>query len=255
MDFSRQAAVLAALSLAILCGPGLWAEVRADARADVQEEEEQAVRARLAERLPGMPVSEVRPSPLPGLYTVEMGDGSVLYADAEVSHVIAGDMYALTEAGPVNLAEVRRQERRRELLAAVDPSDLIVFAPQETKAVVNVFTDVDCGYCRKLHQERDELADYGIEVRYLAYPRAGPDSQTYENMVSAWCAGDRQRAITRLKQGESVPAKTCENPVAEQYQLGALVGVSGTPTLVTPTGELIPGYMPAADLAKRLGVL
>lgn len=250
MDLARQAAVLAALSLAVVCGGGLWAEVRAELPV-----EGEAVRARLAEMLPGMPVSEVRPSPLPGLFSVEMEDGSVLYADAGVSHVIAGDMYALTEAGPVNLAEVRRQERRRELLAAVDLSDMIVFAAKETKAVVSVFTDVDCGYCRKLHQERDELADYGVEVRYLAYPRAGPGSETYENMVSAWCAGDRQRAITRLKQGDKVPAKTCENPVAEQYRLGALVGVSGTPTLVTPTGELIPGYLPAEDLAKRLGVL
>ena len=217
--------------------------------------DEAAVRERLAERLPGMPVSRVGPSPLPGIYMVEMQDGSVLYADSEVSHVIAGDLYALTDAGPVNLAEVRRQDRRRQLLADVDLSDLIVFAPQETKAVVNVFTDVDCGYCRKLHQERDELAGYGIEIRYLAYPRAGVESQTYENMVSAWCADDRQRAITRLKQGDSVPAQTCANPVAEQYELGAAVGVGGTPTLVTPAGELIPGYLPAAELAKRLGLL
>ncbi len=254
MDLTRQAAVLAALSLAVVCGRGVWADPRGEPGAELPAEEE-AVRARLVEALPGMPVSAVRPSPLPGLYSVEMEDGSVLYADAGVSHVIAGDMYALTEAGPVNLAEVRRQQRRQELLAAVDLSDMIVFAPKETKAVVSVFTDVDCGYCRKLHQERDELADYGIEVRYLAYPRAGPESKTYENMVSAWCASDRQRAITRLKQGESVLPKACENPVAEQYRLGALVGVTGTPTLVTPTGELIPGYMPAADLAKRLGVL
>lgn len=246
MDCHRQAALLAALAVVAFCGRGLSADPRA---------EEEAVRARLAELLPDIPVSEVRPSPLPGLYTVEVADGSVLYADGAVSHVIAGDMYALTEAGPVNLAEARREERRRDLLAAIDVSDTIVFAPRQTKAVVNVFTDVDCGYCRKLHQERDELADYGIEVRYLAYPRAGPDSETYENMVSAWCARDRQQAITRLKQGDKVPAKTCENPVAEQYRLGALVGVTGTPTLVTPTGELIPGYMPAADLAKRLGVL
>ena len=254
MKFARQAARGAALALVAAWGSGVAAQDAVEAAAE-EATGETAVRERLAELLPGMPVSTVGPSPLPGIFTVEMLDGSVLYADAEVSHVIAGDLYALTEAGPVNLAEVRRQQRRRDLLADVAVSDLIVFAPKETKAVVNVFTDVDCGYCRKLHQERAELADYGIEVRYLAYPRAGVESQTYENMVSAWCAEDRQRAITRLKQGEEVPAKTCDNPVAEQYQLGALVGVGGTPTLVTPSGELIPGYLPAAELAKKLGVL
>ncbi len=233
----------------------LWVLALAVAWVGNAAADESVVRARLAERLPAMPVTSVAPTPVPGIYLVEVQDGSVLYADAAGTHVIAGDMYALTESGPVNLAEVGRRERRRELLAGVDMTDMIVFAPKETKAVINVFTDVDCGYCRKLHQERAELAEHGIEVRYLAYPRAGIESQTYENMVSAWCAVDRQDALTRLKQGDAVAAKTCENPVAEQYELGALVGVEGTPTLVTPSGELIPGYLPAAELAQKLGVL
>ena len=245
------AATRLVLALAAACGLGVSAEVGGAEEAV----EETAVRERLAELLPRMPVSKVSPSPLPGIFAVETQDGRVMYADAGGSHLIAGDMYALTEAGLVNLAEIRRQDRRRELLANVALSDMIIFAPRETKAVVNVFTDVDCGYCRKLHQERDELADYGIELRYLAYPRAGVDSETYENMVSAWCADDRQRAITRLKQGDSVSAQSCANPVAEQYELGAAVGVGGTPTLVTPDGALIPGYMPAAELATRLGLL
>ena len=232
----------------------LWVLALAVACVGYAAADESIVRARLAERLPAMPVTSVAPTPVAGIYFVEVQDGSVLYADAAGTHVIAGDMYALTESGPVNLAEVGRRERRSGLLAGVDVADMIVFTPKETKAVINVFTDVDCGYCRKLHQERAELAEYGIELRYLAYPRAGIESQTYENMVSAWCAVDRQDALTRLKQGDAVAAKTCENPVAEQYELGALVGVEGTPTLVTPSGELIPGYLPAAELAQKLGV-
>ena len=233
-----------ALALLLACAHGVWAGAA----------DETALRERLAELLPGMPVSTVAPSPLPGVYAVEMEDGSVLYADAEASHVIAGDLYALTEAGPVNLAEIRRNERRRELLAAVDLSDMIVFAPKETKAVVSVFTDVDCGYCRKLHQERAELADYGIEVRYLAYPRAGADSETYETWFRRGAPPTVSRRSRGLKQANACRPGPARIP--SRSSIGSAPSLaSAAPRRWSPERELIPGYMPAADLAKRLGVL
>jgi thiol:disulfide interchange protein DsbC len=44
----------------------------------------------------------------------------------------------------------------------------------------------------------------------------------------------------------------CENPVADQYRLGIAMGVTGTPALLTPEGQLIPGYVPPAQLRQRL---
>jgi thiol:disulfide interchange protein DsbC len=121
--------------------------------------------------------------------------------------------------------------------------------------VVSVFTDVDCGYCQKLHQEVPQLNTMGIEVRYLAFPRAGKGSETYQKLVTAWCAQDRQATLTRYKNREPVTTKTCaNNPVNAQYELGESIGINGTPALITATGELLPGYMPAAELARRLGV-
>src|SRR5690606_13363610 len=130
------------------------------------------------------------------------------------------------------------------------------FKPKgKPKAVVSVFTDVDCGYCRKLHKEVPQLNAMGIEVRYLAYPRAGIGSESYQKLVTIWCAKDRQTAMTRFKNGEHVATSTCkDNPISDQYTLGDKMGVNGTPALVKVDGELIPGYMPADDLAKTLGV-
>ena len=214
------------------------------------------LRQTLTQRLPDLAVAKVAESPIAGVYAVHLQDGAVLYVSADASHLIAGDMYALTPAGPVNLAEAERAKRRQGLLAGVDSGDMIVFAPESApKAVLHVFTDVDCGYCRKLHNDREALREHGIELRYLAYPRAGVGSPTYDNMVSAWCADDPQGAITRLKRGEDISDRTCDNPVAAQFELGRLVGVQGTPTLITSAGELIPGYMPADELAKKLGIL
>ena len=155
----------------------------------------------------------------------------------------------------MNLAEAKRETVRKDLMAAVDSKDAWVFKPAgKTKAVVSVFTDVDCGYCRKLHAEVPRLNELGVEVRYLAYPRAGIGSASYNTIVSAWCADDRGTALTDAKAGKTIAAKTCVNPVAEQFQLGQEVGVTGTPAIVTDSGKLLPGYMPADVLAQTLGL-
>jgi len=171
------------------------------------------------------------------------------------SYAIAGVLYELTDDGPVDTSEARRAAASLALLADLSTEQMIVFPPGgEPKAVLNVFTDTDCGFCRKLHADVPELNAYGIEVRYLAFPRAGIGSETYDKMVSAWCADDRNDAMTRLKQGRTIPSKSCDNPVAEHYEIGQIIGIQGTPTIITADGEVIGGYVPAAEMAKGLGV-
>jgi thiol:disulfide interchange protein DsbC len=113
-----------------------------------------------------------------------------------------------------------------------------------------VFTDTDCGYCQKLHSEVPELNRLGVEVRYVAFPRQGLQSPAYKELVSVWCAKDRQGAMNLAKTRQEVPAAECDNPVAKQYALGQMIGVSGTPAIVLANGKLIPGYQPAPQLAK-----
>lgn len=211
--------------------------------------------AKLEALQPDLPISSVHETPLDGMLAVQLEDGSLLYATADGRFLFAGDMYSVQDEGFVNLTETIRSERRRELLASVRTEDMIVFAPEgERKTHVAVFTDVDCGYCRKLHMEMSDINALGIEVRYLAYPRAGIDSESYRKIVSAWCANDPQRAITDLKLGKDIPERSCPNPVEAQFQLGREAGVRGTPAIVTAGGRLLPGYMPAGDLAQALGL-
>jgi thiol:disulfide interchange protein DsbC len=209
----------------------------------------------LQRRLPDIDINRIERSPIEGLHAVEIDNGVTLYVTEDGSYAIAGVLYALTEEGPVDPSQASRAATRRALLADVSMDQMIVFAPEgEPRLVLDVFTDTDCGFCRKLHAEVAELNAYGIEVRYLAFPRAGIGSETYDNMVSAWCADDPRDAITRLKRGNKIPSKTCDNPVAEQYEIGRLVGIQGTPTIIAPDGELIGGYVPAAELAEGLGL-
>jgi len=116
-----------------------------------------------------------------------------------------------------------------------------------------VFTDLDCGYCRKLHSEMAKYNELGIRVRYLFFPREGPDTESWDKAVSVWCSANRNDALTRAKKGETIKAAKCKpNPVQRDYELGQDVGLRGTPAIVLPDGDLLPGYVPPAMLAQRL---
>ncbi|HCS26866.1 MAG TPA: protein-disulfide isomerase [Spongiibacteraceae bacterium] len=205
---------------------------------------------------PDIQVENVRASDVKGLFEVRLKDGPTVYATEDGKFFFTGDLFQLAPGGFINIAERGREQLRKKRMAEVKTSDMIIFpAEGKTKGAVYVFTDVDCGYCRKLHNEVPDLNKLGIEVRYLAYPRdfpRGAQSRTTPKMVSAWCAEDQRQALTALKNNQSVKTATCENPVAEQYMLGGEMGVSGTPAIVTERGELIPGYMPAQQLANAV---
>ena len=129
---------------------------------------------------------------------------------------------------------------------------MIVFAPDAPKHIITVFTDVDCGYCARMHRQMADYNRLGIEIRYTAFPRAGIGSPTYEEMVSVWCAEDQHTAMTDAKAGRAVEPARCDSPVSDQYEAGRAIGVNGTPAIVLESGELIPGYLPPDELLSRL---
>ena len=202
-------------------------------------------------------VESVRPSPAPGIVEVQIENGPLLYATADGNYFfLNGDLHQTSLDGAVNLTEERRSLARKAQLAAVSIDDMVVFSPEgEIRDYVSVFTDVTCFYCQKLHREVDELNAKGIEVRYLAFPRGGMNSDGAKKLATAWCADDQQTTLTELKAGVDLPVNDCaDNPIAAQYQLGQDMGVSGTPAIITSSGVMIPGYRPAADLAAVLGL-
>lgn len=237
-----------ALSLAVGC---LCVAVVAAVAADQDD-----VAAEIAECMAaqGLPAESVVPAAAPGLFEVEVQGGDYLYVTPDCRYFIFGNLYEIQDDRRlVAVTEGRRSARRLEIVEGVADADTLVFTPDgEPKASVLVFTDTDCGYCRQLHKQMDEYHALGIEIRYVAYPRAGVGSPTYDRMVSAWCATDPLDALTRLKNGEEIPPRTCVNPVAAQYQLGQDVGLSGTPTLMLADGRMLPGYTPPAQLAALL---
>ena len=239
----------AVISLALFAGGAVSAKSE-------ESPESTALREALLKRFPTMAIERIDATPVKGVLAVVGADGSTLYGTEDGRYLFSGDLFELRSDALVNLSEATRTEKRKTLLGSVADEQMVIFpaADGAAKATVTVFTDVDCGFCRKLHLEVPELNAMGVEVRYLAYPRAGVGSESYKKIVSAWCADDANTAITKLKAGESIPPMECENPVADQFNLGRKMGISGTPAIVLQDGRLIPGYRPAKDLAKELGI-
>ena len=209
------------------------------------------VRAELTKMIPPAADAEIIATPADNVYRMEF-QGNYAFAYVSGDYVLIGELLNTKEL--VNLGDVAQAEKVAKVIKDVPTSKMIVFGPEDAKRHITVFTDIDCGYCRKLHNEVTDLTDAGIQVRYLAFPRAGVGSESHKKYVSVWCNDDQQSALTTAKSGGSVPTATCSNPISETYSLGQQVGVRGTPTIIFDDGTLTPGYLPSAELIRRLGI-
>jgi thiol:disulfide interchange protein DsbC len=199
--------------------------------------------------IPDIRPEAVQPSPVPGIYQVQVPP-QLFYISADGRFAFDGDIIDLNTGN--NVSTTVRDKLRLAAVDAVGEDNMIIYGPKQARYTVSVFTDIDCGYCRKLHKEMPKYKQAGIRIRYLAFPRAGIGSESYKKAVAVWCADDRKQALTDAKNGKPVAMKNCPNPVAREFQLGQQLGVRGTPAIVMPSGEVIPGYVPASRLAQLL---
>jgi thiol:disulfide interchange protein DsbC len=207
------------------------------------------VRARVVAKLQGAKPEDVGPSPIPGLYEVTMG-GLIAYVSSDGKYLVSGNVYDLDTQG--NLTATRRNAARAKALAAASEDQMIVFSPANPKMTVTVFTDIDCGFCRRFHNQVADLNKAGIRVRYLMFPRSGPGTESWRKAEAVWCSADRRDALTRAKRGEEVKAKPCTgaSAIQAQYSMGEDMGVEGTPAIFTQTGDYVGGFMTPDQLVK-----
>lgn len=211
---------------------------------------DKAIRQSLQSIQPDMPIEAIAESPMPGVYQVQLKGGRQLYASADGQFIIQGYLFQFKDGQALNLTEQAQSQSVAAAIDAIPLKQMVIFAPEKPKTHITVFTDTDCGYCQKLHSEVPELNRLGVEVRYMAFPRQGMGSHGANTLTSVWCAKDPQEAMNKAKARQELPAATCDNPIAEQYELGQLIGVQGTPAIVLADGQMIPGYQPAPQLAE-----
>jgi thiol:disulfide interchange protein DsbC len=207
-------------------------------------------RVAIAAKMQGVKAEDLHATPIPGIYEL-LRAGDAAYVSTDGKYAIIGDLY---ETGSnKDLTENRRRDLRLKMLAEIPETQMVVFGPLNAKHTITVFTDMDCAYCRKLHSQISDYNRLGIKVRYIAYPRSGPNTASWTKAEQVWCASDRKGALTDAKLGKALPNKIClDNPVAKEYELGQQFNLQGTPTLILGNGEMVSGYLPPAELADQL---
>ncbi|TQV76781.1 DsbC family protein [Aliikangiella marina] len=216
------------------------------------------LKSRLESKLQGIDINDIEKSPLEGFYQVFFS-GQVLYVTEDGQYLFTGNLLELAEQAPINHTELavaaleqKQAPMRKQVLASIDEKDMVIFRAKDEKHVITVFTDVDCRYCRKLHEQMAEFNDNGVTIRYLAYPRAGIGSSAYKKLVSVWCSDDKLAAMDDAKLRRKFADASCNNPIAKHYKMTRDFNLSGTPALVLDDGELIVGLPPMGDLMKHL---
>lgn len=216
--------------------------------------DKELISAKLENILPADAVIEsIEPSIFDGIYKVYYGDLQPIYVSQDGNFFIYGDMYQINSNRIINITNEETKSRRVDLLSSIPSNELIIFKSKNEISAITVFTDVDCGYCRKLHSQISEYNKVGITVKYAAFPRSGIGTQTFTRMVGAWCADDPKKVITDLKNDKKLNLDFCDDqPIAKHYVIGQKLGISGTPAIITRDGELIPGYVSPEELLSRL---
>ena len=202
----------------------------------------------------GMSVKGIKQSQIDGLFVVDIGDLQPIYASKDGNFFLYGEMYAIKNGELLNTTKQEISLNRKAILdSELSEKDFITFAATDEKHVITVFTDVDCGYCRKFHGEIEDYNAQGITVNYVAFPRSGLESESYNKIVSAWCSSDPKGTLTALKEGRDPALKLCQDhPVENHYLLGQRIGITGTPAIISSSGDLLPGYLPPMELLKKL---
>ncbi|WP_370233765.1 bifunctional protein-disulfide isomerase/oxidoreductase DsbC [Alloalcanivorax venustensis] len=198
----------------------------------------------------GAKIDFIEPSQMPGLYTVGLEGGRVLYASEDGQFFIQGRLYKAQEGKTINLTDKAERKGVAKAIAEIDESEMIIFPASKEDSVITVFTDTSCPFCHKLHEEIKDLNNAGITVRYLAYPRQGLDSEAYRTMISVWCSVDRKDAFSEAIDGEEIDGVSCNAPVKEHYLLGQQIGFQGTPAIIFDNGAILSGYRPAKTIQK-----
>ena len=202
---------------------------------------------------PEIKAENISPSQLDGYYEVILTDPfiDVMYISIDGKYVIQG---AVTDLNLMtNISTNRINSIKLNILESISDSDKIVFKAKEEKYVINVFTDVDCPYCAKLHANMRQMNDLGITVKYLASPLEQLHPNAQSAMEKIWCAEDRELAMHNYKSKRYLPdSPDCINPVAEQLAISKQLGVNGTPSIFFENGTNLPGYLPPNDLLNRI---
>ena len=210
----------------------------------------ETVRETVSSMFNGIEPEDIFKSEVDGWYTVRRG-AIVAYISGDGRYLLQGDLIDLESQ--VNLSEKSRNDARVKMMSGISEDQMIIFAPENPRHTISVFTDIDCTYCRRLHSQIDEYMEHGIAVQYFLYPRSGPASPSWTKAEEVWCSSDQNNALTLAKLDQSFDTESCDASIIDtHYTMGQDVGLRGTPAIVLEDGTLFSGYLPPEQLSEAI---
>ena len=218
--------------------------------AGVAGADEAAIRKNLAERLPGLPkIDEINKTPIPGLFEVRLGT-EVVYSDENGNHIIQGSI--IETKTRTDLTQARIDKLTQIDFASLPLKDAILIKQGTGARKLVVFSDPNCGYCKRIERDLLELKD--VSIYTFLYPILGPDSTTKSKDI--WCAKDKGKVWRNWMLDGGAPSSAaagCDVAALERnLRLGQRYKVQGTPAVVFEDGTRAPGALPAAQIEARM---
>ena len=186
-------------------------------------------------------VEKISKAPIAGLWEVIV-DGQVFYSDNTASYLLMGNLHDMKTGK--NLTA----ERQFGLL----PLELALKQVRGSgKHVLVTFEDPNCGYCKKLAKDLQQVKD--VTIYTFLYPVLGDDSMVKSKAI--WCSPDKAKTWNEwMVNGKSVGTAAAKCDIAgleKSIDLGRKLRINGTPAMFFDTGERVGGYIPAEEIAKR----
>ena len=210
-------------------------------------------------------VNKVEFSEMPGLFAVDVeknGQKFPIFLDFSKKYVVSGNIIRLKDGK--NITQARMEQQPKEALfvdtTKIPLEDTLLLGRKDAAIQIIVFTDPECPYCGKLHEELMKVTEANADIAYLikllpltmhknAYPIArnvicDRDLKLLE-LSFASIGNDDQ-----LKMLAARPA-SCDTDVIDQtIAVAGELGIRSTPTLVYPNGFVDPGYKKAEMLTE-----
>jgi thiol:disulfide interchange protein DsbC len=207
---------------------------------------ENEIRKSLQSKFPGIgKIEHIVKTPYSGMYEVIIDD-QLLYTDAQGEYLFEGNIIE---------AKSRRDlsGERRKVLFAIDfdklPLELAVKKVKGNgKRKLAIFTDPNCGFCRKLEKELSRVSD--VTLYFFMYPIFPGSDEIVRNVL---CSKNPVKAWDDWMLSDITPAQAvCDTQTEKVKALGQKLHVNGTPNLIFGNGIQAPGYLPAEELEKNL---
>jgi len=195
---------------------------------------------------PALTAVEVRQAPVKGLWQIEVdaGEGKrgALLLDYAKKHLLV-----LSQLIPI---EAIGKPKKTDF-SKLPLKDAIVLGAKSAKKKVVVFTDPDCPYCRKLHEEMKQVIEKRKDIAFyiILYPLP-MHKDAYKKAQAVLC----KKSLTLLDDafnGKALPEPACGNEQVEKnLALAKELEINGTPTLIREDGTMISAYLPADKLIE-----